>query len=77
MKVTIILFGRLTDIADASSITVEDVVDTNNLVMKLQEAYPALISARYVIAVDKNIVKENTILSNNCIVALLPPFSGG
>jgi molybdopterin converting factor small subunit len=33
--------------------------------------------AKYVIAVDKKVANENTTLTENSIVALLPPFSGG
>ena len=70
------IFGRLTDIA-GSSLTLENVADTNNLVKKLHILYPGLADAKYVIAVDKKVVNENTTLTENSIVALLPPFSGG
>ena len=55
----------------------EDVADTNALVKELHILYPALAGAKYVIAVDKKVVNENTTLAENSIVALLPPFSGG
>ena len=77
MKVNIILFGQLTDITGADTVTLEDVVDTDSLVVTLHENYPALINSKYVIAVDKKVISANTLLTNNCTVALLPPFSGG
>lgn len=77
MKINIILFGQLVDIAGVNHITLEDIVDTDRLQAVLQGTYPQLINSKYVVAVDKNIINENTILPNNCIVALLPPFSGG
>lgn len=77
MKVNILLFGQLTDIAGADSIAMEDCLDTDSLVISLQKNYPALINAKYLIAVDKKVIETNTLLTDNCTVALLPPFSGG
>jgi len=77
MKVKILLFGQLTDITGADTITLEGVVDTDSLAASLHGNYPGLINAKYVIAVDKKVISENTLLVNNSTVALLPPFSGG
>jgi molybdopterin converting factor small subunit len=76
MPVNIIIFGRLTDIA-GNFLTLENVSDTKALVKELHILYPALADAKYVIAVNKKVVNENTTLTENSIVALLPPFSGG
>jgi len=76
MPVNIIIFGRLADIA-GSSLALENVADTNTLVKELHILYPALADAKYLIAVNKKVVNENTSLTENSIVALLPPFSGG
>lgn len=76
MSIQIILFGRLADIA-GNSVSLKNVADTDGLVKALHESYPALANTKYVIAVDKQIIKENTVLNNNSTVALLPPFSGG
>lgn len=72
----IIIFGQLTDIA-GSTLALENIADTNSLVEELNNLYPALAKAKYMIAVDKKVVNENTTLTENSIVALLPPFSGG
>ena len=77
MKVHILLFGQLTDITRTDTIVLEDVKDTDNLVMALHKQYPALINTKYLIAVDKKVISVNTPLTDNCPVALLPPFSGG
>lgn len=76
MPINIIIFGKLTDIT-GSSLPLENIADTNSLVKELHMLYPALADAKYVIAVDKKVVNENTTLTENSIVALLPPFSGG
>ena len=76
MRLKIILFGRLADAA-GNSVVVDNVPDTDNLVNALHKNYPALADTKYIIAVDKRVINENTILNNNSVVALLPPFSGG
>ena len=58
-------------------LALENVADTNSLVKELHTLYPALADAKYAIAVNKKVVNENTVLTENSTVALLPPFSGG
>ena len=77
MKVNILLFGQLTDITRTDTIVLEDINDTDNLVTALHAQYPGLVNTKYLIAVDKKVISVNTPLSDNCPVALLPPFSGG
>ena len=76
MSIKVILFGKLSEIA-GSSVSVNDVADTDGLINALHKNYPALANTKYVIAVDKQVIKQNTSLNNNSTVALLPPFSGG
>lgn len=76
MSVKIILFGKLAEIA-GSSVSIDNVTDTDSLIYVLHKNYPALTNIKYVIAVDKQVIKENTALSRKSTVALLPPFSGG
>jgi len=77
MNVTLLLFGQLTDITGTGTLLLEEIVDTDNLVKRLQENYPAFIHSKFLIAVNKKVISANTLLSDNCTVALLPPFSGG
>lgn len=77
MPINVIIFGQITDITGTSSLTLDNISDTNQLVEQLTKAYPALSLAKYALAVDKKIVKENTLLQENNTIALLPPFSGG
>jgi len=76
MPLNIIIFGQLTDIT-GRSLSLDNITDTDNLVRQLNKLYPALADKKYVIAVDKQVVTTNTVLTNNNTVALLPPFSGG
>ena len=77
MDIKIVLFGQLGDIAGSDSVLLKSVSDTRELQEQLKEQYPAVAASKYIIAVDKKIVKENTPLHENNLVALLPPFSGG
>ena len=77
MQVNIIIFGQLTDITGNPNILLHDIADTDALVKALHKLYPALAHSKYVIALDKKVIIENTMLANNNTVALLPPFSGG
>ena len=76
MTINIIIFGQLADIA-GNTLSLENVTDTNTLVKELHSLYPVLADSKYVIAVNNKMVNENTILTENSTVALLPPFSGG
>ena len=77
MDIKIILFGQLCEIAGGDSLLLKDVADTNALQELLKQQYPVLAASKYLIAVDRQVVQENTRLQENHIVALLPPFSGG
>jgi sulfur-carrier protein len=76
MKLEVLMFGRLADIA-GNSFTVNDVADTDRLISTLHKRYPALAQTKYVIAVNKRVIASNTLLNEDSVVALLPPFSGG
>ena len=76
MQVNIIVFGQLTDIM-GTSLSIDNITDTDNLVKELNKRYPALMDKKYVMAVDKQVVIKNIALTGHNMVALLPPFSGG
>jgi molybdopterin converting factor small subunit len=76
MQVNIIIFGQLCDLL-GENLVLHDIADTNSLTKILNERFPELADAKYVMAVNKKLVTENIGLSNNSTVALLPPFSGG
>jgi molybdopterin synthase sulfur carrier subunit len=71
------IFGQLTDIINSNELTLTGIDDTNDLVSELNKLYPALAGNRYVMAVNKQTITANTVLKEDSIVALLPPFSGG
>ena len=78
MPIRIMIFGQLTDIINSNELTLTTgIADTNSLVSELNKRYPALAGTKYMMAVNKQTVTANTILKEDSIVALLPPFSGG
>ena len=77
MKVKVLIFGLLKDITQTATCEVVDVADTNEMIARMNEKYPGLRNMKYLIAVEKEIVQGNTLLSDNFTVALLPPYSGG
>ncbi len=77
MKINIRLFGQLTDITKQSELEIPDVKNTDELNQKLVEMFPKLAAFTYTMAINKMIIRGNTILNNEDTVALLPPFSGG
>ncbi len=76
MKINIIIFGQLCEVL-GEKLVMENIADTESLQQTLHKKFPALVNYKYVIAVNKKQVITNTALNEDCIVALLPPFSGG
>ena len=70
-------FGQLTDRTGCNTVSLEDPLDTDNLIRQLNERFPALAGAKYMLAVNNKMIQSNTILSPGCRIDLLPPFSGG
>ncbi|KAF0240285.1 MAG: molybdopterin synthase sulfur carrier subunit [Chitinophagaceae bacterium] len=77
MKIQVLFFGSLTDSSLVAEQTMDLVPDTNELKQVLIQQYPGLKMAKFFIAVNQQMVQENTLLKNGDIVALMPPFSGG
>lgn len=76
MSVEVLFFGKLVEIA-GSSVTINKVQTSDELLQQLQQSYPKLTNEKYIVAVDKKMIQANTALPDGCTVALLPPFSGG
>ncbi len=77
MQTKIIIFGRLAEIVKSSTITLHDIGCTDDLKVLLFNQYPYLAESDFLIAVDQEVITENTQLKENSTIALLPPFSGG
>ena len=71
------IFGQLIDIIKNKELVLTGIDDTKSLISELHKRFPALTDTKYMMAVNKQTVMENTVLKEDSIVALLPPFSGG
>ena len=72
-----LIFGQLKDVTGTGTCKLSDVKDTDTMIAKLTQLYPGLREKKYLLAVEKDIVHENTPLQHNYTVAMLPPYSGG
>lgn len=77
MELDIISFGKIAEVMNSQRLQVVGLSDTNELKVYLEKSYPLLTTMNYKLALNKNIIQENTALKNNDIVAIMPPFSGG
>ena len=77
MEINLLSFGQIADITGKSAWKMVGVKDTNELIKNLEEQFPALSPIRYSIAVNKQLIQENTVFKEKDTIALLPPFSGG
>lgn len=77
MQVHLTLFGQLADITGRTEMIFHDIPDTETLIKTLHDMYPSMANAKYAIALNKKVIRENTVLSGDSNIALLPPFSGG
>ena len=77
MEINLLAFGQIAEITGKSTWKMTGIKDTNILIKKLEEQFPALVKTNYSIAVNKKVIQENTAITDKDTIALLPPFSGG
>lgn len=75
--VTVLFFGPLAELTAIDKIELSDCSDTSGLRQHLLKMFPALAEKKFAVAVNREIVQENSSLSPGSEVAILPPFSGG
>ena len=71
------LFGQLAELTGSNTIAVDNAGTTEELRSALCKQYPVLKETKFVIAVNKKMIFENTPVNADSAIALLPPFSGG
>jgi len=77
MEIEIISFGQITEFISTQKIDVDGIADTDAFKLYLENQFPALKNLKYKLALNKNIVQENTKITNKATIAIMPPFSGG
>jgi len=77
MTTNLLFFGQLTTIIGSNNMTIEDIKDTESILLYLVERFPEIRNAKYVIALNNEVIQNNTVLKEGDNLAFLPPFSGG
>ena len=77
MKTTVLLFGQLAEVVGSKELQLTGCMDIASLMLALHQQFPVLAQSKYVVAVNQQMISGNISLTENSIVALLPPFSGG
>jgi molybdopterin converting factor small subunit len=77
MQITIMVFGPLQDITGWNEKALDDIQDSESLVQALESIFPQFKGLEYQIAVNHDLIDQNTQFQDRDEVALLPPFSGG
>ena len=77
MNIRVKLFGLLAGAAGKSELQIENASDTDSLKKQMFLNYPNLANKSFIVAVGKQIIRNNQKLQTGDEVALLPPFAGG
>lgn len=77
MSINVLLFGSLAEIAGCFKMELENIHDLNELKLIMEEKISGLNKKDYVIAINGELVMENTTIENGNEIAFLPPFAGG
>lgn len=77
MKIEVLLFGVLAEIAKSDRMVVESANDIDSLKNYVFERSPELKRLSFQVSVNQTIIKDNLKLKDGDEVALLPPFAGG
>ncbi len=75
-KVKVLYFGAAREIAGRSDEEIE-ADGTAALRRGILERYPAMMDITFRMALNRVLLREDSMLKENDIVAILPPFEGG
>ncbi|MFZ2285753.1 MAG: MoaD/ThiS family protein [Bacteroidales bacterium] len=74
--VKVLYFGAARDIAGKAD-EVFNAGDTASLRKEIFTKYPAMQSVSFRIALNRNLLRDEAVLVENDVIAILPPFHGG
>jgi molybdopterin synthase sulfur carrier subunit len=76
-KLTVKAFGIIAEKLPEQEFYFPKKNNTRELLNSLHEKFPDLKNLDFSLAVNQQLIQENTSLKGNEEIALLPPFSGG
>lgn len=74
--VKVLYFGAAQELAGKSSEEL-NTVDTVSLRRIILEKYPAMQNISFRMALNRNLLRDESVLIENDVIAILPPFRGG
>ena len=77
MGIEVLFFGQLADITKCSTLDLEYIGTTDKLKEIVFRRFPELSSVKFAMALNNEIVIENTAIKDQSKVAFMSPFSGG
>jgi molybdopterin synthase sulfur carrier subunit len=77
MKVTVLFFGVLSEVAGTGTKFYGDVKSLEHLKIRISDDYPEIVHYSYRVSVNNEITDEDRFLSDGDEIAFLPPFAGG
>lgn len=77
MKIKVLFFGRLAELATINEIELADIKNTTSLHEYIEWHYPHLLNSKFAVAVNKKITGHEIEFHDGDVIALIPPFSGG
>ena len=77
MKIKLLFFGNLAELAQKPTMELEGITNTSELHEYIEFHYPHLLNSKFAIAVNKKITGQEVEFHDGDTVALIPPFSGG
>ncbi|PWS29969.1 MoaD/ThiS family protein [Pedobacter paludis] len=77
MEIELLSFGKIAEFITIKKLSIDGISDTDGLKKYLEDKFPQLSEIKYKLAVDKQIIQKNRIITDQATVAIMPPFSGG
>jgi molybdopterin converting factor small subunit len=77
MTVNILFFGALVEVTQVSSMTINDVSNTESAIELLHKKFPMLCHYKFSVAVNQTFLTDAISLVDGDEMALMPPFAGG
>lgn len=77
MKVTVLFFGVLTEVAGTGTKFYIDVKNLEDLRIRIYDDFPEIVHYSFRVSVNNEITADNPDLKDGDEIALMPPFAGG
>ena len=77
MQIELISFGKISEFISNQKLEIEGIETTDDLKKHLEKIFPNLANIKYKLALNKNLVQQNSEIKSSDSIAIMPPFSGG